>query len=85
MLTVHSSKGLEFPVVAVVGLQRGLMPFSPPSAADREDHISGQRRLLFVACSRASKQLGVFASSSEPSEFLELFPEDFWDIEGDLL
>ena len=80
VLTVHSSKGLEFPVVAVVGVQRGLMPFSAPSVADREDHISRQRRLLFVACSRASKRLGVFASRNDPSEFLELFEDDLWDI-----
>ena len=81
VLTVHSSKGLEFPVVAVVGVQRGLMPFSAPSVADREDHIVRQRRLLFVACSRASKQLGVFASRKDPSEFIELFDDDLWDID----
>ena len=83
VLTVHSSKGLEFPVVAVVGVQRGLLPFSAPSVADREDHISRQRRLLFVACSRASKMLGVFASRHDPSEFLELFDDDLWDISED--
>lgn len=81
VLTVHSSKGLEFPVVAVVGVQRGLMPFSAPSVADRDDHIAWQRRLLFVACSRASKQLGVFASRNDPSEFIELFDDDLWDID----
>lgn len=81
VLTVHSSKGLEFPVVAVVGVQRGLMPFAAPSIADRDDHISQQRRLLFVACSRASRQLGVFASRREPSEFVELFVDEMWDIE----
>ncbi len=83
VLTVHSSKGLEFPVVAVVGVQRGLMPFSAPSLADREDHISRQRRLLFVACSRASRQLGVFASRQDPSEFIELFLDELWDIVDD--
>jgi addiction module RelE/StbE family toxin len=81
VLTVHSSKGLEFPVVAVVGVQRGLMPFAAPSVADRDDHISRQRRLLFVACSRASRRLSVFASRKDPSEFIELFDEDLWDID----
>jgi addiction module RelE/StbE family toxin len=83
VLTVHSSKGLEFPVVAVVGVQRGLMPFAAPSVADRDDHISRQRRLLFVACSRASKQLAVFASRNDPSEFTQLFLDELWEIEDD--
>ena len=83
VLTAHSSKGLEFPVVAVVGVERGLMPFAAPSIADREDHISRQRRLLFVACSRASKQLGVFASRKDPSEFISLFDDDLWDVDED--
>ena len=81
VITVHSSKGLEFPVVAVVGVQRGLMPFAAPSLADRDDHISRQRRLLFVACSRASRRLGVFASRKDPSEFIELFDENLWDFD----
>ena len=83
VLTVHSSKGLEFPVVAVVGVERGLMPFASPSVADRDHHISGQRRVLFVACSRAAKRLGVFASRKQPSEFIELFLDELWDIEDD--
>ncbi len=83
VLTIHSSKGLEFPVVAVVGVQRGLMPLEAPSVADRDDHISRQRRLLFVACSRASRLLGVFASRLEPSEFNELFLDELWDVEDD--
>lgn len=84
VLTVHSSKGLEFPVVAVVGVERGLMPFNSPSVADRDDHISRQRRLLFVACSRAAKRLGVFASRKQPSEFIDLFLDELWDIEDDM-
>lgn len=81
VMTIHSSKGLEFPVVAVVGLQRDLIPMASPSIADREEHMARQRRLLFVACSRASRRLAVIGSYTEPSEFLPLFDESLWEID----
>lgn len=84
VLVIHSSKGLEFPVVAVVGLERGLMPFRTPNPADREEHIANQRRVLFVACSRASRRLAIFASRTDQSEFLELLSNELWEIEDEV-
>ncbi len=77
LLTFHRAKGLEWPLVFVTGLERGLVPISwasTPAALDEE------RRLLHVACSRAEDELhcswarartvGARRSSREPSPWL---------------
>ncbi len=50
--TMHAAKGLEFPVVIVVGLEDGLLPLSIPGTDELEE-----RRLLYVAFTRASRRL----------------------------
>jgi DNA helicase-2/ATP-dependent DNA helicase PcrA len=58
LLTVHASKGREWPVVFVVGVEEGLMPHLRPSAsADAEADDSEERRLTYVALSRCQVQL----------------------------
>ena len=55
LMTVHASKGLEFPVVFIVGLEENLFPMG---ARDGEDaNIEEERRLFYVAITRAEKQL----------------------------
>ncbi|PQA98059.1 DNA helicase-2 / ATP-dependent DNA helicase PcrA [Chryseobacterium piscicola] len=78
LMTIHLSKGLEFPVVHLVGLEENLFP-SFMSSATRED-LEEERRLFYVALTRAEKQ--VFFSyaisrfqwgkitDAEPSRFL---------------
>ena len=60
LLTMHAAKGLEFPVVFVVGLEDGLMPFSWGTSG-AEDTACGpdaeERRLLYVAMTRAKDRL----------------------------
>ena len=56
MLTAHSSKGLEFDTVFVVGLQEGIFPHN---RALTEEQIEEERRLLYVAMTRAKKDLYV--------------------------
>ncbi len=51
LLTVHRAKGLEFPVVFIIGLVEGIMP------TKRNDSIEEERRVCFVAMSRAMKLL----------------------------
>ena len=56
-MTIHSAKGLEFPVVFVVGLEEGLFP-NQMSIYDRED-LEEERRLFYVAVTRAEKLLSL--------------------------
>ena len=55
LMTIHAAKGLEFKVVFVVGLEENLFP-SMLSLNSRED-LEEERRLFYVACTRAEKQL----------------------------
>ncbi len=55
MMTVHSAKGLEFPVVFMVGMEDGLFPIS--RALESESELEEERRLCYVALTRAEKLL----------------------------
>ncbi|GAC1537659.1 MAG: UvrD-helicase domain-containing protein [Herpetosiphon sp.] len=55
MMTMHQAKGLEFPVVFVVGLEEGLMPHS--RSLDDPEQLEEERRLLYVAMTRAMERL----------------------------
>lgn len=85
LMTIHLSKGLEFPVVHLVGLEENLFP-SFMSSTTRED-LEEERRLFYVALTRAEKQ--VFFSyavsrfqwgkitDAEPSRFLSEIDEQY--------
>ena len=47
MMSIHKAKGLEFPVVFLIGLIEGLLP------TKRAENVEEERRIAFVACSRA--------------------------------
>ena len=81
VMTMHAAKGLEFPVVAVVGLEAGRVPLPVWQGIDEEEHMARQKRLLFVACSRAMRRLMVFAHRDRPSPFVEGLTEEYWDIQ----
>jgi DNA helicase-2/ATP-dependent DNA helicase PcrA len=82
LMTAHSAKGLEFPVVFLVGLEDGLFPHSR-SLSDSSD-IEEERRLAYVAMTRAERVLYVTHAvkrrvygeelASEPSQFLNEMP-----------
>ena len=80
VMTLHSAKGLEFPFVAVMGLDEGRFPLvdknTPP---DEIDQISAEQlRLLYVGCSRAMRFLMVCGSASSPSSFLGSLKNSYW-------
>ena len=55
LMTIHSSKGLEFPVVFMVGMENGLFPSI--ADMDKEDQMEESRRLCYVAITRAKENL----------------------------
>jgi DNA helicase-2/ATP-dependent DNA helicase PcrA len=88
LMTVHSSKGLEFDCVFVTGLEQGLFP-SQRDDKDKDDEE--ERRLFYVAITRAKKKLflsyagirTIFGSQQVniPSEFLEDIPSELIESE----
>ncbi len=70
LMTLHASKGLEFPAVFLPGLKAGLLPLeSQGSATDLQE----ERRLFFVGMTRAREEL-ILTTSQEPSVFIRDLP-----------
>lgn len=86
LMTVHAAKGLEFDNVFVVGLEEGLFPHSRSLLSGEKEEVEEERRLMYVAMTRAKNKLGlswarsrlVFGGrhSSVPSRFLAEIPEN---------
>jgi len=82
MMTMHSAKGLEFPVVIIAGLEEGLFPHSRSS--DDEAELEEERRLCYVGITRAQRRLVLTSAarrrvfgdyqSTEPSRFIDEIP-----------
>ena len=65
---MHNAKGLEFPTVIVSGINSAYMPFF---LRKERDEIEEERRLFYVASTRASQLLVVSTASDRPSFFLQ--------------
>jgi len=89
LMTLHSAKGLEFPIVIIIGVEDGILPLV--RAGDGDTNIEEERRLLYVGNTRAMEKLYLThtrtrmrfgqTTRSAPSRFLrELAPpgEDAW-------
>jgi DNA helicase-2/ATP-dependent DNA helicase PcrA len=66
LMSAHSSKGLEFPVVFVVGVEQGILPHAR-AVEEREDGLEEERRLCYVAVTRAQKILCLSYCQKRPS------------------
>lgn len=85
LMTVHASKGLEFPVVFIAGAEEGLMPHARAVEEGGEQAIEEERRLFYVAVTRARDRLFISSclkrrkmtatEECAPSRFLEEIPE----------
>ena len=90
MMTIHSAKGLEFPVVYVVGMEEGIFPGA--SAQYDQEELEEERRLCYVAMTRAKEKLYLTCanqrmlfgrtSSNRPSRFLEEIPPEHLERSG---
>ena len=89
LMTIHSSKGLEFPVVFIAGMEEGLFPHSRATLAPLE--LEEERRLCYVAITRAKDRLiithakyrSIFGSTQTnlPSRFIYEMPQDVLQIQ----
>lgn len=61
LMTLHSAKGLEFPVVFIIGLEEGVLPYF--KALDNQDEINEERRLFYVGMTRAKDILWLTGAS----------------------
>lgn len=83
MMTLHASKGLEFPVVFMVGVEEGLLPHARSMSSLKD--IAEERRLMYVGITRARERLTITLAreraqgsgkrACEPSRFIAEIPE----------
>src|SRR5262249_29836577 len=87
LMTLHTAKGLEFPVVFLVGVEENVLPSSRSIGPMREgDGLSEERRLMYVGITRAEQRLYMTWASQRrqfgeykwnpPSRFLDDVPQD---------
>jgi ATP-dependent DNA helicase UvrD/PcrA len=87
LMTLHTAKGLEFPVVVLAGLEEGLFPHSRSS--DDVEELEEERRLCYVGMTRARSRLVLTGAArrrvfgeyqaSEPSRFIDEVPAELLD------
>jgi DNA helicase-2/ATP-dependent DNA helicase PcrA len=90
LMTLHSAKGLEFPVVFMVGMEEGLLPYY--LRLDNTEELEEERRLCYVGMTRARERLYMTGAATRhlfgmgqrriPSRFLRDIPKDIIQCEG---
>ena len=87
LMTMHNAKGLEYPVVFIVGLEEGLFPSK--RSLDEDKGVEEERRLCYVAITRAKQELFLtnarqrtmygMTTTTIPSRFTEEIPSEYLD------
>lgn len=90
LMTMHSAKGLEFPVVFIIGMEEGVFPHSRAFLDDEE--LEEERRLAYVGITRAEEKLFLSCAqmrtlfgrttANPPSRFLDEIPEELKEDGG---
>jgi DNA helicase-2/ATP-dependent DNA helicase PcrA len=90
-MTMHNAKGLEYPVVFVIGMEDSVFPHH--RALSDPDELEEERRLCYVAFTRAQQRLYVTSAWSRtlfgatnanpPSRFLREIPDELMDVRRD--
>ena len=90
LMTLHAAKGLEFPVVFLVGMEENVFPLS--RASEDEDELEEERRLAYVGITRAEKVLYLTNANSrllygrtnynQPTRFLREISSDLLNYQG---
>lgn len=89
LMTLHAAKGLEFPVVFMIGLEEGIFPHSRSQFNPRE--LEEERRLMFVGLTRAKEKIFLLFAlrrahfgaiqANPPSRFISEIPEHLLEVQ----
>ena len=89
LMTMHSAKGLEFPIVFIMGMEESLFPHIRAITSEDDHEMEEERRICYVAITRAEELLYITnattrmlfgrSQSNMPSRFLKEIPEDLLD------
>lgn len=92
MMTLHISKGLEFPYVFVVGVEENLFPSGRSAESNSEDEVEEERRLAYVGMTRARKKLWLTYTKmrrvwgqeqfNPPSRFIKEIPKELVEFKS---
>ncbi len=91
LMTIHSAKGLEFPVALIIGMEESLFPHA--RSLDSPDEMEEERRLCYVAMTRAMERLYMFSARTRnvygetryqsASRFIDEIPINMIELKGD--
>lgn len=93
LMTLHSAKGLEFPVVFIIGMEENVFPHS--RSLEDEEEMQEERRLAYVGITRAEEKLYLTSAAmrklygnvsyNQVSRFVEEIPEELLDFESQVV